>query len=84
MRIDLSGTLIEMARADSHWFDSFDPMYYIVIHWANQVEIMRIDGLSWDERAEDHIAAHSVRLYEVEQAVVNHIHARRAGTISSS
>ena len=41
--------------------------------------MVRIEGLSWDERAEDHIALHGVRLFEVEQAATNPIHARRSG-----
>ena len=41
--------------------------------------MIRIDGLSWDERAEDHIARHSVRFEEVEQAVEGRLHIRRSG-----
>ena len=40
--------------------------------------MIRIDELLWDERAEDHIARHGVTLDEVEQAVENHIYARRS------
>ena len=42
--------------------------------------MIRIDGLSWDERAEDHIARHSVRFEEVEQAVEGRLLIRRSGT----
>ena len=31
--------------------------------------MIRIEGLSWDERCEEHIAAHGVRFEEVEEAV---------------
>ena len=39
----------------------------------------RIDGLSWDERAEEHIASHGVSFDEVEQAVGEIRYARRSG-----
>jgi uncharacterized DUF497 family protein len=42
--------------------------------------MIQIDGLSWDERAEDHIARHSVRFEEVEQAVEGRLHIRRSGS----
>ena len=42
--------------------------------------MIRIDGLSWDERAEDNIARHSVRFEEVEQAVEGRLHVRRSET----
>jgi uncharacterized DUF497 family protein len=42
--------------------------------------MIRIDGLSWDERAEDHIGKHSVRFEEVEQAVEGRLHVRRSGS----
>ena len=41
--------------------------------------MIRIDGLAWDERAEDHIARHFVRFEEVEQAVEGRLHIRRSG-----
>ena len=41
--------------------------------------MIRIDGLSWDERAEDHIARHGVRPEEVEQAVEGYLSVRRSG-----
>ncbi len=33
--------------------------------------MVRIDGLSWDQDAEDHIAHHNVTVDEVEEAVTN-------------
>ena len=39
--------------------------------------MIRIDGLSWDDRAEDHIAKHGVKFEEVEQAVMNYLDARK-------
>ena len=41
--------------------------------------MIRIDGLAWDERSEEHIAVHGVAFYEVEQAVMNLLHVRRSG-----
>ena len=41
--------------------------------------MIRIDGLSWDERSEEHIAAHGVTFEEVEQAVEELQYARRSG-----
>ena len=41
--------------------------------------MIRIDGLAWDERSEEHIAVHGVAFYEVEQAVMNRLYARRSG-----
>lgn len=39
----------------------------------------RFDDITWDERADDHIAAHGVRYIEVKQAVDNILHAHRSG-----
>jgi uncharacterized DUF497 family protein len=39
---------------------------------------MRIDGLSWDDKAEDHIARHNVDIDEVEEAVRNIRYAKRS------
>ena len=41
--------------------------------------MIRIDGLAWDERSEEHIAVHGVTFDEVEQAVMNLLYARRSG-----
>ena len=40
---------------------------------------MYIEGLSWDERSEDHIAGHGVTFEEVEQAVQDILYNRRSG-----
>ena len=39
---------------------------------------MIIEGLSWDEQAEEHIHRHSVTPEEVEQAVQNILYARKS------
>ena len=41
--------------------------------------MIRIDGLAWDERSEEHIAIHGVTFDEVEQVVTNRLHVRRSG-----
>ena len=41
--------------------------------------MVRIEGLSWDEWCEDHIAEHGVRFEEVEQAVQDIHYNRRSG-----
>ncbi len=40
---------------------------------------MIIEGLSWDEQAEEHIHRHSVTPEEVEQAVENILYSRKSG-----
>ena len=40
---------------------------------------MIIEGLSWDEQAEEHIHRHSVTPREVEQAVENILYSRKSG-----
>jgi uncharacterized DUF497 family protein len=39
--------------------------------------MVRIEGLSWDEDTEDHIARHNVRVEEVLEVVHSFRHARR-------
>ncbi len=39
---------------------------------------MIIEGLSWDEQAEEHIHRHSITPEEVEQAVENILYARKS------
>ena len=39
-----------------------------------------IEGLTWDERAEEHISRHGVRFEEVQQAVLGFRYARRSGS----
>ena len=39
---------------------------------------MIIEGLSWDEQAEEHIQRHSVTPEEVEQAIENILYARKS------
>jgi uncharacterized DUF497 family protein len=41
--------------------------------------MVRIDGLSWDERSEEHLATHGVTFEEIERAVGEIRYARRSG-----
>jgi len=41
--------------------------------------LVQIEGLSWDEWSEEHIAGHGVRFEEVEEAVQNILYNRRSG-----
>jgi uncharacterized DUF497 family protein len=41
--------------------------------------MIRIDGLSWNERSEEHAALHSVTFEEIEQVTKNYGYARRSG-----
>ena len=40
--------------------------------------MVHIEGLRWDEEAEDHIARHGVVFWEVEEAVANIRYAKRS------
>jgi len=39
---------------------------------------MRIEGLSWDERAEEHISRHGISIEEVEESIQNIGYARKS------
>ena len=41
--------------------------------------MVRIEGLSWDEWSEDHIAGHGVKFEEVEEPVEDILYNRRSG-----
>ena len=50
-------------------------------HWGLDGErnLIRIEGLSWDERSEEHIATHGIRFEDVEEAVQRILYHRRSG-----